>query len=140
MPFKKNNVPWNKGLKGIHLCPSTEFTSRRVKELWRDPEYREKTKASQTGEKHRRWKKEGDGYLNHRLGRYFVKDNNAWKLRSRAVMEKHLGEPLGNDTVVHHIDENPLNDSIENLQLCTREEHIRIHSPHEKRSCHRSSV
>lgn len=31
--FKKNHIPWNKGLKGIHLSPSTEFKTGRKDDL-----------------------------------------------------------------------------------------------------------
>ena len=34
--------------------------------------------------------------------------------------------------IVHHIDFNPLNNSIKNLLICTRAEHIRIHKPQVK--------
>lgn len=38
-------------------------------------------------------------------------------LEHRLVMEQHLGRYLLPEEVVHHIDENPRNNSIENLQL-----------------------
>lgn len=42
--FKKDNIPWNKQLKGIHCSQKTEFKSKQVKELWRDTSYRSKMK------------------------------------------------------------------------------------------------
>lgn len=42
MGLPKGNIPWNKGLTGMHLNPKYEFTSERVKKFWRDPVYREK--------------------------------------------------------------------------------------------------
>lgn len=42
--FKKGHPTWNKGLKGVHFSPKTEFTSERAKELWRDPAHRKKMK------------------------------------------------------------------------------------------------
>lgn len=46
----------------------------------------------------------------------------------RLVMEKHLGRKLRHDEVVHHIDGNGLNNSIENLQVMKRGEHSRLHA------------
>ena len=36
----------------------------------------------------------------------------------RVIMEKHIGRKLKPGECVHHKDGNPLNDSIENLELC----------------------
>ena len=44
------------------------------------------------------------------------------------VMEKHLGRYLTEDEIVHHIDENKLNNDISNLQLMTKYEHKCYHS------------
>lgn len=45
----------------------------------------------------------------------------------RLVMSEHLGRPLSDDEVVHHIDENPMNNSIDNLELMSGADHRRIH-------------
>jgi len=37
--------------------------------------------------------------------------------------------PLKDGEIVHHKDGNPLNDSINNLEIMTRAEHIRVHKP-----------
>jgi len=47
--------------------------------------------------------------------------------KHRYVMEQYLGRLLRSDEVVHHIDRNKLNNDISNLQLVTKEEHMRIH-------------
>lgn len=44
---------------------------------------------------------------------------------ARHIMELHLGRELSTDEVVDHIDENPLNDVIENLQIITIAENTR---------------
>ena len=42
-------------------------------------------------------------------------------------MEEHLGRKLRSDEIVHHKDGNKLNNSIDNLELLTRAEHINLH-------------
>jgi hypothetical protein len=48
--------------------------------------------------------------------------------KHRYVMEQHIGRALMPSEIVHHIDEDKLNNSINNLQICTRSEHNRIHN------------
>jgi hypothetical protein len=43
------------------------------------------------------------------------------------VMETHIGRRLHKHEVVHHIDENKLNNDLSNLQLMTRSEHTSLH-------------
>ena len=53
----------------------------------------------------------------------YVMDEGRLRLVHRVRMEKHLGRPLLDTEVVHHIDENPRNNAIENLQIMTRVAH-----------------
>jgi len=54
-------------------------------------------------------------------------DNTIYVLEHRLVMEKHIGRYLDPQEVVHHIDGNPRNNAIENLQLfASQSEHISI--------------
>lgn len=54
--------------------------------------------------------------------------NGRQLLVSRFTMERHLGRKLKTEELVHHINENPLDNRIENLQIVTRSEHKRIHA------------
>jgi len=45
----------------------------------------------------------------------------------RVVMEGIIGRPLGTDEIVHHIDEDILNNAPENLEILTRTEHMHRH-------------
>lgn len=48
-------------------------------------------------------------------------------LLSRYTAEKFIGRRLSSDEIVHHIDGNPFNNSIENLMVVSRAEHKKIH-------------
>ena len=43
-------------------------------------------------------------------------------------MEKILGRALGDAEIVHHIDNDPQNNSSENLELTNHNEHKRFHN------------
>ena len=55
-------------------------------------------------------------------------NNRGYILRSRYIMEQHLGRILNNKTEqIHHINNNTLDDRLENLQIVTIQEHSKIH-------------
>lgn len=65
-------------------------------------------------------------------GRYVRKDGyvilSGGVLEHRSVMAAHLGRPLTDEEVVHHIDNNPSNNDISNLMLFPNNgEHKRYH-------------
>lgn len=45
----------------------------------------------------------------------------------RTIMEEHIGRRLLSSEIVHHIDGNAHNNSIENLKLMSRAEHMSLH-------------
>lgn len=51
------------------------------------------------------------------------------RLEHQIVMEKHIGRKLYRGEIVHHIDKNRQNNTIENLQLMTQSEHAKHHAP-----------
>lgn len=56
------------------------------------------------------------------------KANGSYILEHRLVMERHIGRHLLASEVVHHLDENPSNNAIDNLVLLgSQSEHARLH-------------
>lgn len=108
--FKKGALPWNKGIKGTHFSPKTEFKKGNI-----PPNY------FPVGETRIRIDKNGKP-------RAFVKisDPNSWKSRAVLVWESHKG-PVPKGKIIHHKDRNTLNDIIENLDIESRAEHLSEH-------------
>lgn len=55
------------------------------------------------------------------------RDGKHWTFWYRAIMEVHLGRELRSDEIVHHINGDPGDDRLENLQLMSRAEHLEVH-------------
>jgi len=54
-------------------------------------------------------------------------EDGKWRYRARVVWAVANG-PIPNGYLIHHRNENPNDDRLENLQCVTRSEHMRIHS------------
>ena len=65
------------------------------------------------------------GELNENNAGYFRLSDNT--LLHRKIWEDFYGQKIPEGYVIHHKDENPKNNSIDNLQLMTAEEHIKHH-------------
>lgn len=46
---------------------------------------------------------------------------------ARVLMERYLGRELTKDEIVHHVDRDPTNNKVENLQVIARGEHTSFH-------------
>lgn len=58
-----------------------------------------------------------------------IKIDGKWIPEHRYVMEQKIGRALKRHELVHHIDDDSLNNDIENLQIVTAGEHNAIHNP-----------
>lgn len=108
--FKKGDEPWNKGKKGIHLSPATEFKKGQQPATYLP--VGSQTIRTDKGGKQRRWIK--------------TEDPNIWMEYAKWVWINANG-PIPKGLIVHHLDEDTLNDDISNLCLLTRKAHFEIH-------------
>ena len=128
--FEKGSAPWNKNLKGIHLSPATEFKEGQ-KSISKLPlgSIRIRVRRRNGKVRKRAWIKIADE------GK--VSD---WKPRALIVWEEHYGF-LPEDLLIHHVDRNPLNDTITNLAALSRGTHLMEHRPEfEEKRARRASV
>lgn len=61
-----------------------------------------------------------------------VAPSGQWPKKHRWVMEQHLGRKLGRHEIVHHVDENTLNNELSNLRIMSMGCHSQLHSVTEK--------
>ena len=109
--FKKGNIPWSKGKKGIHFSPATEFKKGQKGTNWLPMGTKKIRKENKTNTL-RKWIK--------------IAEPSGWIEYSKFIWIKHNGQiPKG--FLIHHIDKDALNNKIENLSLLTRKGHINIH-------------
>ena len=105
--FPKNNVPHNKGQKGV-IYPGSE-------KGW-----------FKKGNKPHNTEKVGDevvikdGYIKVKIA-----EPNVWMLKHRLVWETHNG-PIPKDMCIRFLDGNKQNCDINNLELITRAEHLQL--------------
>ena len=84
-----------------------------------------------TGPKNFNWKGgkmiSHNGYVLLKKRGYSRANNHGYVFEHILVMEEHIGRLLKLDEVVHHINHNKQDNRIENLQLMTRSEHMKLH-------------
>jgi transposase-like protein len=67
----------------------------------------------------------GNGWLEQ--GYHFIQHNGRRRALHRVLVEQREGRTLDRNEVVHHIDGNPLNNTLSNLTILSRAEHTRQH-------------
>ena len=72
------------------------------------------------------------GYKEIYVGENYPYRKQRWVREHIVIMEKHIGKKIPNGMVVHHIDGSKTNNDIDNLLLCTKEEHNNCHAKIER--------
>ncbi len=108
--FKKGDIPWNKNLKGIHLSPQSEF--KKGQDGMNYVPVGTISIRIDKNDKQRRWIK--------------VKEHNIWIEYATFVWIQN-GNKIPKGYLIHHKDDDTLNDNIENLAIVDRVEHMNIH-------------
>jgi predicted RNA-binding Zn-ribbon protein involved in translation (DUF1610 family) len=73
-----------------------------------------------------------DSYKEIYVGENYPYRKTRWLREHIAVMEQHIGKRIPKGMVVHHIDGDKSNNKIDNLFLCTVDEHNKLHGKIEK--------
>jgi hypothetical protein len=94
------------------------------------------TVISQSGKDHHSWKggriTKGDNYVGIWNPTHERADNQGYVYEHTLIIEKHLGRLPNKNEVIHHIDLDKKNNSIDNLYLCDSKKHISCHRTIEK--------
>ncbi len=98
--------------------------------------------ASKRGVKHHLWKGgrqiDHHGYARIQMPNHPMAFSSGYVLEHVYVACKSLGRPLHKNEVVHHKDENRLNNSPSNLLVMTRSDHVALH--HTKNPQRRATI
>lgn len=88
------------------------------------------------GKNHHNWKggiiSKGDGYIGIWKPKHPRADKQGYVYEHTLVYEKEKGILPSKNEVIHHIDMDKHNNSIDNLYLCNNKEHLEIHRSLEK--------
>lgn len=109
--FKKGQIPWNKGTKGVMKANSGSFKKGQKGTNWKSVNtitIRKDKSGTQ-----RQWIK--------------IQEPNIWTEYAKYLWLK-AGRKLTKGFCLHHINLNSLDDRIENLCLVSRKDHPKIHN------------
>lgn len=106
--FKKGHKPWNAGVKGIHLNPSTEFKT-----------------GESVGDKHPSWKG-GEQNFTKDCVYLYVGINKRIRRPKKIYEDAHGTIPKG--WILYHLDGDRYNDDLDNLIAIPRAVLVKINS------------
>jgi hypothetical protein len=123
----RGKVPWNKGLtkQDLRVMKNISGGSRKT-------QFKPGPRPGTTKENNANWKGgfsfQTTSNLKYKLIRVPTHSKKKYFLEHRLLMEKHLGRPLADNEIVHHINRNTLDNRIENLLVINRSKHCTIHN------------
>lgn len=109
--FRRGSAPWNKGIKGSIKTNATSFLKGQTPSN-KLPIGTIKIRTRSRDQQQRAWIK--------------IAEPNRWEPLAVYCWEQTNG-PVPNGSVIHHKDHNTLHDSLENLGLLTRQQHLLEH-------------
>jgi len=132
MTFIKRQAPWNKGTKGVMKSNKTSFKKGSIP--WnKDTKGTMKPNSGsfKKGQKSINWKSVGTITIrkdkNWKMRKWIkIKEPNVWELLAVYNWKKYRGK-IKKGYIIHHKNFNHFDDTIRNLAMITRGEHINIH-------------
>lgn len=129
---RRHNLPPRGWANGIPPRKDSKMCKDLIKKL-------SNLARKRTGEKNPYWK--GGQYINSQGYKMIRIKTNNYIREHRYIMEQFLKRSLERTEVVHHKNGNKIDNRIENLQILTRKEHLRLHYPKgSKFGIHKSSI
>lgn len=109
--FEKGVVPWNKGMEGLRVSKKSEFKKGSTPSN-KLPKGSITQRIDKSGAK-RNWIK--------------IEEPNIWEPYAIYVY-KQAGHDIEEGFCIHHINSDPLDDRIENLEQLSRADHVKLHN------------
>jgi hypothetical protein len=124
----RHDLPPRGWAKGIHPQQGKKHSLETIQQI------KNSRKGKNTGKNNTNWK--GGSYINNWGYRRVLKKNHfgskdvaGYVLEHRYIIEVLLKRPLKSNEIVHHKNENKLDNRIKNLEITTRSTHAQKHFP-----------
>jgi len=110
-----------KGMSAPEIAEKLAFTPTAISKIGRQ------ANIAITDKFHKGYIITDSGHIAVKVDEHPFSDARGYVRLHRLIMEKHLGRFLRPDELVHHINEKTLDNRIENLQVMTKQDHVKLH-------------